>query len=69
MSAIFALVAMAAILLVGAAAIGTAADSGPNSALMTDLESIFQAFLEPATALPLLLTVGLVLAALGVFAR
>jgi len=69
MSAIFALVAMAAILLVGAAVIGSAADSGPNSALMTDLETIFEGFLDPATALPLVLIVGIGLAALGVFSR
>lgn len=69
MSLIFAVVAMSAILLVGAAVIGTQADAGPETQLMADIEAIFQAMLEPTTAVPLVLVAFLGLLALGVFIR
>jgi len=69
MSLIFAVVAMSALLLVGAAVIGTQADSGPDTQLMADIEAIFQAFLEPTTAVPLVLVAFLGLLTLGVVAR
>lgn len=69
MSLIFAVVAMSAILLVGAAVIGVQADSGPNTQLMADIEGIFQAMLEPTTAVPLVLVAFLGLLTLGVVAR
>jgi len=69
MSLIFAVVAMSAILLVGAAVIGTQATAGPDTKLMADIEGIFQAFLEPTTGVPLVLIAFLGLLTLGVFAR
>jgi hypothetical protein len=69
MSLIFGIVAMSAILLVGAAVIGTQADAGPNSALMADVEGIFEAFLEPTTAVPLVLVAFLGLLTLGALIR
>lgn len=69
MSLIFAVVAMSAILLVGAAVVGTQADAGPQTQLMADIEGIFQAFLEPTTAVPLVLVAFLGLLTLGVFVR
>lgn len=70
MSRIFALTAIATVLLVGTAAIGSAAEnSGSQAELLDDIVAIFATSLEIGALVPIALAVGLVIGVLGVMAR
>lgn len=70
MSRIFAIATIGTVLLVGAAALGSAAEnSGAEDPLMDDILAIFGTGLELGALVPLVLIVGLFLAILGVYGR
>lgn len=70
MSRIFAAVALASVLLIGAGALTAADDSvDSESELLNDILQMFATSLELSALLPLALLVGLLLATLGVFGR
>ena len=70
MSRIFAIATIGTVLLVGTAAIGSAAEnSGSEAELLDDILAIFATSLEIGALVPIALAVGLVIAVLGVMAR
>ena len=70
MSRIFAIATIGTLLLVGTAAIGSAAEnSGSEAELLDDILAIFATSLEIGALVPIALAVGLVIAVLGVMAR
>jgi len=70
MTRIFALATIGTVLLVGTAAIGSAAEnSGSEAELLDDIVAIFATSLEIGALVPIALAVGLVIAVLGVMAR
>lgn len=70
MTRIFAIATIGTVLLVGTAAIGSAAEnSGSEAELLDDIVAIFATSLEIGALVPIALAVGLVIAVLGVMAR
>ena len=70
MTRIFAIATIGTVLLVGTAAIGSAAEnSGSEAELLDDILAIFATSLEIGALVPIALAVGLVIAVLGVMAR
>lgn len=70
MSAIFALVTVVLLLVVGAAALSTAyQNSGSSSAQLDDIMDIIGHGLDVSAVVPIVLVVVLALTAIGVFSR